>query len=630
MSKINNSSNRPKIQQPKPQPPKIESKPAEAKKSTTPANNSFETKNETKGGLFSSLKSIARKFTAGNSTVESKYDKSTFGPNSKTTTSIKTSDAQGNEKSSSKVLINGRLQSTSTASTSVNGDLSQTTKTDKTFGRDGQVSSQTLTQSMEQKYKFGENHTAKITTENSNTRSSVGNFKSESVSYQSENGRFGREDKVTSQEGKKLTTSHDVDPKLKGTTLTLESRGVEYKDTQFDKTKTTERTFDTRPNSRGTTDEEKAAYDKKLAGQKKTSENIRNAGEILEAAGLKHTLVEKKETVTEFNPNSKLAEKELGKDENGVGYRVDVGRVHRTQTQGEVTIGASGLKASAGDKIEASVFSASSEGRAKGALGEASYKADVKVLAAEAGYNGKAQIGPTGATVEGGANVKLTAISVNAEGKYETPPVTIGGVELGKGSVEAKVNAEVSAEAKATGKVGVELWPPKAIAEGEVGASAVAKAEGEVAVGFGPFKVKGTGYVSAGAEAKASGVIGFEDGKLKIGGGVGAALGVGAGANVQVEVDVGQIAKTTVDAGKKVARAALDNTAVGQEINKRLDVTGDGKFGTDDLKVVGKQALDTGKQVASAAVDKGKAVINNVGQGLSSAASSVKNAFSGW
>jgi hypothetical protein len=66
----------------------------------------------------------------------------------------------------------------------------------------------------------------------------------------------------------------------------------------------------------------------------------------------------------------------------------------------------------------------------------------------------------------------------------------------------------------------------------------------------GPFSVVASAYASAGAEARASGIIGFEDGKLKIGGSAGAALGIGGGASATVEIDVaqiGQMAKNVAD-----------------------------------------------------------------------------------
>jgi hypothetical protein len=59
--------------------------------------------------------------------------------------------------------------------------------------------------------------------------------------------------------------------------------------------------------------------------------------------------------------------------------------------------------------------------------------------------------------------------------------------------------------------------------------------------------VEASGYASAGAEARASGVFGYEDGKLKIGGSLGAALGVGLGGSATVEVDVAQIGEMARD-----------------------------------------------------------------------------------
>jgi hypothetical protein len=124
--------------------------------------------------------------------------------------------------------------------------------------------------------------------------------------------------------------------------------------------------------------------------------------------------------------------------------------------------------------------------------------------------------------------------------------------------------------------------PPTAIAEGTVGASAVAKVEGEVKASAGPFSVKASAYASAGAEAKASGVVGYEDGKIKLGGSLGAAVGLGAGGSATVEVDVKQI---------------------GQMAKNTADVNHDGKLDLNDAKAAAKGVKDTVVHAAATTVN---------------------------
>jgi len=210
---------------------------------------------------------------------------------------------------------------------------------------------------------------------------------------------------------------------------------------------------------------------------------------------------------------------------------------------------------------------AESSGRVSGRYGEASYDARAKAeVKASVDANGRLDLNGLDASV----NLRVGA-SVEAEvtGRAATKSVTISGVEV-DASVEGHARASAEAVAEATGTVQITRNPPTAIVKGEAGASAVAKIEGEVRFGAGPFAVAASGYASAGAEARASGVIGYEDGKLKLGGSLGAALGVGLGGSATVEVDVrmmGQMAKNAADVNKdgKIdfwdATAAVGKTA---------------------------------------------------------------------
>ncbi len=243
----------------------------------------------------------------------------------------------------------------------------------------------------------------------------------------------------------------------------------------------------------------------------------------------------------ELDPASWSSEVDPSRMKETVLVEGDHGSVH---TQVGVTGGQSvrfdgrrGVDATFNREAKAGVY-AESSGQVSGRFGEASYQAGAKAEA-------KASVDARGRIDTNGLDATVTArvgASVEAEvhARAETPSVSIGGVDV-NASVEGHARATAEAVAEATGTVQITRDPPTAILKGEAGASAVAKVEGEVKFSAGPFSVEALGYASAGAEARASGVFGYEDGKLKIGGSLGAALGVGLGGSATVEVDVAQI-----------------------------------------------------------------------------------------
>lgn len=317
------------------------------------------------------------------------------------------------------------------------------------------------------------------------------------------------------------------------------------------------------------------ASDKLAQGQK--------VGDFLGAAGAKVDLVDRK-----FDDVTSRA---AYQDANSfVGSRVGV------KGEEKLSVGADGVTGAFKREAVAGLY-AENKGSTSGKYGEASYEAQAKVEA-KATVDAKGKLDLNGLDLTVGAKAGVSA-EASISGKATTKPVKVAGVDLTAG-VEgtAKVSAEASAEA--TGKVKVTRNPPTAIAEGTVGASAVAKAEVEVKASAGPFAVKASAYASAGAEAKASGVIGYEDGKLKLGGSAGAALGLGAGGSATVEIDVKQIGDMAV------------NTAVAVG-----DVNNDGKLGLDDAKAA------AGK-VASGV----KSTVNGAAEKVSAAAEKVKGWFS--
>jgi hypothetical protein len=193
--------------------------------------------------------------------------------------------------------------------------------------------------------------------------------------------------------------------------------------------------------------------------------------------------------------------------------------------------------------------SANAQGRTSGRLGEASYDARARAEAS-ASVDAHGRLDSNGLNLNAQVNARAGAtIEVAITDEARTKSVTVLGTPV-DASVQARGRATAEAVAEATATVAITRKPPTAIARGTAGASAVAKAEGELRASAGPFSVVASGYVSAGAEARATGIIGYEDGKLKLGGSLGAALGVGAGGGVTAEVDVrkiGQMARNAAD-----------------------------------------------------------------------------------
>lgn len=309
------------------------------------------------------------------------------------------------------------------------------------------------------------------------------------------------------------------------------------------------------------------------------------AGDVLAEAGLKHDFINEKVDTLHKAPIEQFKEGETG---NKTYVGADAGIRKETQ----LSIGSNGITGNYKREAVAGVY-AQSAGKTSGKYGEAQYTAEAKAEA-KASVTAKGKLDTNGLDLTVGARASAS-VEASVTGKATTKSVNVGGVPMNAGvEGSAKVSAEVAAEA--TGRVKVTRNPPTAIAEGTVGVSAVAKAEAEVKASAGPFSVKASVYASAGAEAKATGIIGYENGKLKIGGSAGAALGVGAGGAVAVEVDVkmiGDVAKNTAVAAGKAAHDAAD-------------VNNDGKLGLDDVGAAASKAKNAVSNTVSGAASKVK------------------------
>jgi hypothetical protein len=168
-------------------------------------------------------------------------------------------------------------------------------------------------------------------------------------------------------------------------------------------------------------------------------------------------------------------------------------------------------------------------------------------------------------------------------------------------------------------------------ADGKPGAFAGAKAKGEVKAGAGRL----------GGAAK----LGFQDGKLKLGSGLGAALGVGAGGKAQVEVDVSQLGKLDAggvvrawgeNVGKAVgavvsglrraggkAASALDR--LGPALNRAFDAIGK-RLGAPIRNLVATHVVTALQRATQARAQDARAIFGGIRKAIDSALEAVRRA----
>ncbi|MYT73158.1 MULTISPECIES: putative T7SS-secreted protein [unclassified Streptomyces] len=176
---------------------------------------------------------------------------------------------------------------------------------------------------------------------------------------------------------------------------------------------------------------------------------------------------------------------------------------------------------------DAKVWEEAAEGRGEALGGDVAGRVNVSAL----GVEGSAGAGIEDGRLQAQASGKAYLAQTTAEGKYEAG--------LFEASGKAQAFAGVDASAKASiGTDGAHLG-------GEALAGAKASAEGHASVaGVG---VGGTAEGWAGAGVSAHADAGMEDGKLVIGGDVGAALGLGGKVGWQVEIDPSKVADAVDD-----------------------------------------------------------------------------------
>lgn len=574
-------------------------------------------------------------------------------------TTISSSHTQGDSSSSrSAEFVNGRLRSSSSTSSSQEGNLSQSTQIDRNYNRQGDLSRERVTQNVTTRY--GDHTTI------GRTNVQDGRFSSESVNFTNQSGNTTRSTTVTNSSGPQTTRTNQGMQYRGGEYLNTGAYATNrYTDGRFQSTHGVDHNFQQRAHSTQTTitrdsraAERGTPEDKARLEQRQQSisrrEGIQRGLDIAGDLGLKTTVLGGGQPTTRTlagnDPVRQTSADGRTTTETLLGPRVS------TTQYGEVAVGADGITARGNADIRAGLY----------AQGSVTHQTDAGTLSGSAGAkleayaqaNGQAALNLNGLEARGYAGVGVEA-SAEVSGSYRTPPVTIGGEPITAGvSAQGRVAAEAKAEA--SGRVQFTGNPPTAVLEGQAGASAVVKAEGEARIDAGPFSVRAQGYVSAGAEAQANGAIGYDDGKLTLSFGAGAALGVGAGGRVQVSVDVGQIGRAATGLAREGLEAA----------GRAADVTGDNRFDMQDVRhigntvatearevvrdvgntiadgarVVGEGAQVVGNAVADGARAVGNAVASGaqavghavsdgaraVGDGISRGAEAVKDFFGGW
>lgn len=193
--------------------------------------------------------------------------------------------------------------------------------------------------------------------------------------------------------------------------------------------------------------------------------------------------------------------------------------------------GSAAARAGASAEVEAGFRNALADGHAK-------LRANAEVAARA---DGEAHADLTGVTAKGHAEAGATA-EIEFDAEMRTKGVDIGGHRLDvHQEIEAQV--EISAQAEADIDIAATYKPPRMLAELEASAFAGVKAGVEGSFGIGDFMtVSGEAAAWAGAGAEAGIVAGYDDGKLRFGFNLGAAVEVGAGASMAIEIDVAAIA----------------------------------------------------------------------------------------
>jgi hypothetical protein len=271
--------------------------------------------------------------------------------------------------------------------------------------------------------------------------------------------------------------------------------------------------------------------------------------------------------------------------------------------------------------------------RAEGDLGSAQAKGDAYAVG-ELGADAYGKINTKDGLVAGANASGKLGVGFSGDADLKTPGLKIDGVDTPlDAGVGVHADGFAGVKVGAGGRVG--LGPQFIGAEGSIGAFAGVEAQGDIHANLGPVRGKLGGSVMAGAGIGADGGIVYEDGKIRIGGKLYAALGYGASVSGEVTLDVRQAAQLAMAAGKKAYQIAdgdgdgkltlndpathlasaakggaklLDKGATG--LINFLDADGSGKFSQKDLEIRMKQAGDALGDAKDRVLEGGKALLD--------------------
>lgn len=218
-----------------------------------------------------------------------------------------------------------------------------------------------------------------------------------------------------------------------------------------------------------------------------------------------------------------------------------------------------GAEASGPDADELSLGSANAHANlvdtsAEGELSSGDFTASGDAEAS-LGTQASAAAGITDSGLEANASARA-GLHAGASGEASYGPATVGANADGFAGAEAGASASLGSD-------GLNLG-----AEGFAGARASADAHADVAgVGAG---ANAEAWAGAGAEADLD--VGYDDGKITLGGHVGAALGVGGSVGGEITIDPGEVVDTASDAAQAVGDTASDVAgAVGDTASETWD-----------------------------------------------------------
>ncbi len=632
-----------------------------------PARDSFTTKNESKGNVLTGRTSTTERSHELNGNKFTSTNSQTTGLTGKSTTLSKGVERADGSSQNREVKTDygmlGNKAATSTTSTKSANNLTETSKLDTSYARDGKITSQSASQKLDETYSLGD---LKMSTSveyktGSSEAKNGGIFGESKRATSSETTKSNIEDKDTAHAtsettAKEQTFARDGKVTMSKDTHTLsETDKKDGKSTTFETSSETTKTKapggrdltfqsdtdkSTTEHKNGWTTESKTT---KESGQKFTttaqdgeSNTKFEDGKLTTKGGFeyKNTHSSTKTTVSaerELYKGNEDLHKQRQATNKGISNAQAIGKelfgskelspkIDTDTHKRSETISAAGYERTETHSANASVWENQKDWVKSGDLAKDGYEAkvstDVKVLNASGSATTNVKLGGLNNEVSGKLSGQLAVLDANVSGNYTQSLAKIGDAEITAG-VEGKGRAFVGADGSLEGKVTASIYPPEAAVTLKGEAFAGAKLEGEVKGHAGPFSVTASGSLNAGAGVEGGLDVGLSDGKLRFQANLGATLGIGASGNVAVEVDVAQIAKIGVE-GAKVVGKEIHQAAV-----NTFDATGDGKLGLDDARAIGSAALDSASQGLSNARDA-------VGQGLSNMGDRISDAFSGW